>query len=288
MIIHVYSYWEDKESERRTSIAKKTWEATYIQEGWIPCPVLDETLPRLFNEGKRKLPYVKDLVNEATKMPGDYICITNSDTCFAPSLHKRFSELPKGNLLHGNRKDFVRVNSPLSQDQVNNCPNNYPGIDIFLFPKAWWLMEAQGLPDMLLGREAWDAILAQAMAFSGSTCEPNLIYHEQHDSVWQQGGSRYSLPGQLHNISLASEWLRSKNIDPRKFGIRDIPAIWDRPLPPTTETPPGEWRAVVNGVYAKSYCFEVVFRTIKQGLQKSNIEVPKNLKEIIIKQSYCL
>ena len=219
-------------------------------------------------------------------MPCNYVCLTNADTCFAPVLHNRFVDLVRaGQIAWGSRRDFGRLDGWLTQDQINaGAP--YPGLDIFLFTKAWWLEQRDKFPDLLLGREGWDAVMANALHLSGGIYVKDLIYHEKHRSTWEQSGNRYSLPGQLHNIRLATAWFKAHGLDARKCGIREVPPQLPKPLPTTQETPPGGWRVNYCGFSVKSHSFEIVFRSLKNDLRHSGTIIPANLAEIIIRQSY--
>ena len=282
-IIHITNFFDDPSSAERNRVARMTWGRTYAKGGWMPLPVLDESLPRLFNEGKRKIPYIKDLINEGMKVDGDYLLLTNSDICFTERLHARFQEvITKGQMIFCHRVDIdPNFECPLTDQYVMKVGKPYNGMDLFMFPKTWWIQARSDYPDLLIGREGWDACLHLAMLWAGSLDESGLIYHKSHHSVWLQ--ERYSLGGQRYNINLCCDWMRKHKIDTRWYGIKDIPPPqpkqWD-----VNTSPPGGWKCNYNGVTHKHYAFDCIYKAMDRDLKTLGCVVPKAELISIIKQ----
>lgn len=218
-IVHVTSLFDgSKEDARRNAFARSTWEDAYKLGGWVPCHIPDSALPRLFPEGGRKIPYIKDLLDIAASVADDFdwICLTNSDTCFSSSLHDKLIGTNKP--IYAFRRDFPRLTRKLYDKEIK-AGNHYVGIDLFFFPAAWWRTHKDAIPDVLIGREGWDCMFKVLMDYAGAEGVSDLIYHETHGSFWEQPHNRRSLDGQIHNRNLVSTWLRQQGFDPKPHGM---------------------------------------------------------------------
>lgn len=228
MTFHFYSWFEqrDHDSQRRMEIASKTWGS----QEWDHRPIDDSFLPRMFEEPPRKLPYLKDLFKIACSKysDNDIGVFTNSDICVVTDCAKRIEEhLNDGrDACYAFRNDFGRIDSPLSDEQVKHG-YKYCGADLFAFRVKWWREHGSKFPDMVLGREAWDACMRVLMEAtkpdkSKSLALPDLIYHEKHPNGWESPNIRYRIAGQLYNLRLAYPWLKKMGQNPHGFGIRNV------------------------------------------------------------------
>jgi hypothetical protein len=96
------------------------------------------------------------------------------------------------------------------------------GSDLYAFRVGWWRRFGAEMPDMLLGREAWDPILRLLIDETHPGRNPtlyDLIYHEKHASIWENPNNKRTLGSQLHNINLARRWMRGHGYNPRTIGI---------------------------------------------------------------------
>lgn len=201
----------DAEAIRRREFAHRT------RPEWCRPPIPPQALPRLFDDGSRTLPFVKDVVN--TKLSwtpdADVIVLTNSDICFAPTFQRRLHAIMDMGIecCYAHRQEFTKLEKPLTDEEVAQG-TQYPGIDLFAFRKNWWLDHESELPDMVMGAEAWDLCLRELMhrhsVHAGVPSLPNAIYHEAHDSTWCRPENIGTLPSQLHNLALAREFLKGQ------------------------------------------------------------------------------
>lgn len=211
---HVHSEYPRKDGAlRRNSVARETWATVHRNGRWAEIKAVDEVFSRTSKTAvgdTRVLPFVKDVIDFcASKIPDerDYVVLTNDDTCFVPELQGMIdcavlSDRPA----FAHRWDFFRsIVAPIRSGEMLKA-KWYPGSDLFVFSKRWWLRNRDDFPDLILACEYWDCVLRQMIKRSGGLELPSAIYHEWHDSAWQQPGFREENPGQKHNIAHAKAW----------------------------------------------------------------------------------
>lgn len=221
-IIHLWSLFSptDPDAQRRHALAQSTW----ASQPWRELPVDDATLPRLFDENGRKLPFVRDLFDRAADGgPSTGIVIfTNADIGVVWDAAFRIAlALQVNGAGYSFRRDFGRL-SAVPSDITQGA--DYPGTDLFFFRVGWWQKHRAQMPDMLLAREAWDAclrVLIEKTCPNKPLALPNICWHERHggNGHWEGAANRYSLPGQLHNLKLAKAALTGWGYNPASFGI---------------------------------------------------------------------
>lgn len=223
VVYHVYSdYQADPETERRQKLARQTW----ARQGWVELPIAESALPRRWEEGNRKLPYLKDLFDLAvTNKPDfDIIVYTNSDICV--SSHFTDGLIPclsrEVQALHSYRHDFPTLDRPLQPSEIVKG-QKYQGTDLIAFKVGWWKANRDKFPDMLIGAEAWDSVMRRLIEMTNPNSPVELegiSYHEVHPSVWFQPENRYTLESQKYNLKLAKEWIaihgEKPKVDPGK------------------------------------------------------------------------
>lgn len=223
---HCYSDYipQDPNTRRRVILAQRSWRA----QPWADIPVSDSSLPRMFEDGPRKIPFIKDLFNKAvsTLTPDDILVFTNAD------IHMRSDacvmiqrKLKAMDACYCFRRDFHHtLKEPLSDsDYLKGIP--YAGSDLYAFRVKWWMENSKHFPDMLCGAEAWDAVLRVLIERTHQGRNPmltDIIAHERHGSFWENPANRYSVPSQKHNLKLAWAWFSAQGIDPNKYGVRNI------------------------------------------------------------------
>lgn len=121
------------------------------------------------------------------------------------------------------RKDaYYRITKPPTVHEIEEG-TDYAGADLFFFRVRWWTRWRKSFPDMLLGREAWDCVMRHLIEETNEN-KPlalvNVCLHERHNNGWENPSIRYSLPGQIHNLSLAKAFLKQRGINPASFGIQ--------------------------------------------------------------------
>lgn len=221
MIYHAYSQYSPKNPDtiRRMALAKKTWD----RQPWTDLPI-PEKGTRTFQDRAGQVPYVKDIFDAASKDRElqDIIVFTNSDICVSSNCATTIvAAMQSISAVYCFRRDFGRLNTPLP-DHLIPKGAHYVGSDLYAFRVGWWRHYRADFPDMLLGRECWDAVLRLLIDQSSPSQNPtlqNLIYHEWHPSTWEAPQNRGTLPSQLHNRQLARAWMRAWGYEPRSIGI---------------------------------------------------------------------
>jgi hypothetical protein len=224
-MFHVYSQFisTNSETKRRQKLAQASWST----QCWDEFPVKNAQLPRVWNEPGRSLPFLKDLLALACKnAPASGIVVyTNADICVRSNASSVLAAafLAK-EACYAFRRDFARLDGLLADEQIAQG-HDYCGSDLFAFRVRWWKDHARDFPDMLIATEAWDAVfrcLIEAVQPAPDNAIPNLIYHERHESQWENPKQRYSLASQQHNLKLAWEWMVRRGVEPHRFGIRKV------------------------------------------------------------------
>lgn len=211
----------DAATRARQALAKATWTTQF----WSELPVNASDLPRVWVEEGRTYPHILDLFDLACSFlsPGDIAIYTNSDICVVS--HCAFAianALQETDAAYCFRRDFAEpFHEPIPDDVVARG-SDYPGSDLYAFRVYWWRDHRKDFPDMITGHEAWDPVLRHLMDLTNPgrpTRLRDLIYHHRHPSWWESPANRYRLRGQLHNLRLASAWLKARGIDPAIHGI---------------------------------------------------------------------
>lgn len=225
MLIHLWSLFTPKDSgaSARHLLARSSWE----KQRWSEFPVADSDLPRLFTEGKKRLPFIRDLFDAGvTKAdPEDIVVYSNSDIAFCDLAVPRIAlALQVNDAGYSFRRDLAPRTTLPTEDEIEQGIE-YCGTDVFFFRVHWWTSYRDRLPDLLIAREAWDACLRVLIESTNSEKPlslPNLCWHVRHsgDGHWESPNNRYTLPGQSHNLNLAKRFLISFGLNPASFGIR--------------------------------------------------------------------
>lgn len=224
MIYHFFSDFEphDPATKSRHKVARMTW-STQL---WTEMPIPDCVLPRMWDEEGRRFPYVLDVFDSACagKSAEDCLIYTNADICVLSNCALLCAAaLQETDALYSYRRDFNEdFHAPIPDDVVLRG-TAYCGSDLYAFRASWWRQWRKEFPDMLIGTEAWDPILRHLMEITNprnSVNLPDTHYHRRHDSIWERSDNRYRLKRQLHNLMLASQWLRAHGINPAIHGIR--------------------------------------------------------------------
>lgn len=220
--LHVYqTFSPGPDTRRRNRTAQLTWRTMYGLGNWKALPVGDSNLPRLFQDSGRQLPYMRDVLDIAAEHAGPdrLIVWSNTDTCFRPDFVQQFGTTTTKMVCR--RRDFGTFLDPLTPAQVKTG-QYYPGADAFIFPTEWWTQRRTEFPDMVMGAEGFDCVLANMLLKDGAVETTDLVYHERHGSTWEANGNRYTLPSQKHNLKLGAAALRKMGLDPAKFGFKHV------------------------------------------------------------------
>lgn len=219
---HVWLNYTSKNEKdnRRMSVARQTWS----MQDWEECPMLDSDFQRMFTDRGGSVPYIKDIFDMACSLhPYSIIVYTNSDICCHSQCSQRIrSAMQNASACYSRRRDFFHSFDYPIPDELIERGSAQPGIDLFAFRPAWWLLYKDTYPDMLCGRMAWDAIMTLTIERTNpgaSSTLHNIIYHEDHPSVWNRPHNIKSLPSQQYVAGLGLEWCALNNEDPNFLGM---------------------------------------------------------------------
>lgn len=211
------------DSRRRNAMAAITRRGACYVGNILQVPLHDAEFPRHFRDNdERVLVYVRDMIDMGIKAAGGLpVIFTNTDTCFPVDMASRIEMLAAGMpCAWGPRRDFKRLDDPVHDSEIGKGWD-YVGTDIFYITPDWWSNARESFPsEMLMGAEAWDAILRELMRMTGGIEMRDTIYHERHSSTWEQRHNRYTLPSQVQCLQVAYKWFKSRNLDPARFGVR--------------------------------------------------------------------
>lgn len=214
--IHVSSATKKyAETERRETFAHQTWQRVYSSGNWTFV-----TPGNLRLHSEERLPLVRDVFDLAaaeSRSGLEMIVMTNADVCAASNVEVLLSAC--GHIAYSHRHDVQsRVDTPIPDSTIGNHPK-YPGVDIFSITVALWNSIRHDYPDMLIGREAWDAVMLVLFNENKAVEIPHAFYHEAHSSYWCKPENINSLPGQRWNRHLAYEWMVNRHVDPATYNI---------------------------------------------------------------------
>ena len=215
-IIFVFNdYPATGDAKRRNDYAMSTWSPHFNSGEMLPLTVSDAALPRTSADvgDDKPVPYIKDLfdLGAAMAQEEDIIVYANRDICLTQDAAEKIRESVAGSngICCAIRRNIYRPLQPgkIYKTVLNCWPDN--GIDLFAVTPKWWREHREKIPDLLIGREAWDAVFRWMAADelpAGSTAflMDDVIYHEFHDSMWIK--ERTTNKGQLHNRELARKF----------------------------------------------------------------------------------
>jgi hypothetical protein len=222
MIHHSYSSYvpSDPDSKRRIALAQASWK----KQPWKECPVQDGSLPRLWKEEGKSLPYLRDVFDAGCNgHPDDDILVyTNSD------IHVRSDAcvliccaLADADACYAYRMDFPSLTkTPDDSDFLKGY--HYSGSDLVACRVGWWKQHRPEMPDMLIGMEAWDPCIRTLIEETNPgkwTVVNSILAHERHASFWEAKENRYRFRGQKYNLQLAKQFMLSHGVNPKSHGI---------------------------------------------------------------------
>lgn len=163
----------------------------------------------------RDLPFLKDILMEALghARDQDVVVWTNSDTIIGPGIEKAIREAIKQCPIVTSRR--IDVGSGW----------RHPGRDLAAFSAGWLRENWTSVPDFLCGAAELDNWMAfEARRLLGIQCRSRDIYHDFYPAdlpagfvkhmnhgwpYWDKPEHRYSLPENLYNMRLMSEYVRT-------------------------------------------------------------------------------
>lgn len=165
------------------------------------------------------MPYIKDVIDIAWRGASlnDIIIYTNADICVRTDCAIVVAFLMQDrDTLYSYRRDFYEDFHLPKPDADIPSGRDYAGCDLFAFRASWWGRARFDFPDLLLGRESWDAVMRTMMDWESrdtSGALDHLIYHRKHDSKWEHPNeNRLKLKGQRYARALTSAWCAKHDI----------------------------------------------------------------------------
>ena len=227
MIYHIWQEGKSSEdTKRRNALARQTWLEQY-RKGWIERRIPEGALPRtadkMYKREKRNLPFIKDIIRQGCVglKDNETIVFTNADTCMSPILTEcLLGAFQSMDAIHCHRRDFKALQWPLNAEEIEKG-EWYPGTDLFAMKVGFWRGIQADFPDMITGAEAWDKIMRELLIKSGAGELYNMIYHEQHNSYWSTKENKMTSPANVHNRTLAREWLQANNLPLAELNFKE-------------------------------------------------------------------
>ncbi len=241
-IIFIYSLIDNPtpEDQARFDLARRSWDFHFGQFTMIELPVRNDELRRTSATlgDPRHAPYARDLFDLACAhaMPEDVVVYCNLDiglTTLAPD--RLLAGVSRGNGVTVCPRRRLDPKAGRFYRSVLNCKLD-GGFDIMAVTPAYWQIMREQMPDMLIGREAWDTVfrtIAETWAddrkdarvsvtaaewSTSAAYTDDVCWHKKHDSWWDT--HRTTNPGQIHNRELARKFFT-------KQGIADLVTLND-------------------------------------------------------------
>lgn len=204
---------------------------------------IELTVPmRRLRRSLAEFPYVRDLfdIGVAHALPEDVVLYCNDDvglTVEAPRRIYAGVERGRGASAFPRRRYDNPHARPLVRS-VKNCLHD-GGIDAFAVTPAWWAANREKFPDMIIGREWWDAIFGfviEEAAGEGPRTDglpsveawwrsraytDDVVWHEPHAPAWHTLRTTPGDPG-FYNRKLALEFVVARHNEPAAAHLREL------------------------------------------------------------------
>lgn len=204
----------DAEALARNEFAHLTWEYHFEQGDVLNCPTGVDSLGRSSADlgDDRPVPFFKDVINHgmAIAQPEDVVAYCNSDIVVSSRMPETILDHIKQHGISLGWRRSLKPEYGRMYKTFKNCKKD-GGIDLICFTPQWWSEHSKNLPDMLIGREAFDWVLWKyALGVHGhSIFMEDIIGHEPHQSFWKV--NRKTNKGQMHNRALAKIFFARRN-----------------------------------------------------------------------------
>ncbi len=220
-IILVHSVYtpNSPDIKSRQEIAQRSWAWHFQTAEFIDCPHVASEMPT-----------IRTLLDYGClfALPEDIVVYANADTGLSTHAYERIvAGVARGNGVTclGHHTVQESITRPIKNLTHLKRPG---GIDMVAMTPQWWNLHREKMPDMYIGREAWDsvfAVLAEEWAdgraapevsrsenWEGSRAHTaNVAWHKDHYSEWQE--RRTTEDKQLYNRKLAREFFAARGND---------------------------------------------------------------------------
>lgn len=226
----VYSDYNttDEGEQCRLSNAMHSWRFHFDSGDMLDFPVKISDLPRTSKDigDTKSMPFINDIIDWGMRFarPEDVVVYINRDVSLTTKAPQRLMESIDRN--YGAAVAFRRNISNPEPGRYYHTVRNYPcdgGFDVFAFRPMWWERHKLRLPNMYIGREAYDACLRNMVeeAATGKTisklredywnnphyCD-DVCWHTEHASYWQE--NKLTSPSQVVNRTAALEFFSKR------------------------------------------------------------------------------
>lgn len=215
----------------RNAAARESWDFHFSQGDMIEFPVSRADLKRSSADigDSRDVPYVKDLFEAGLRaaMPEDIVVYCNRDIILSSTAVERIiAGVARGRGVTCCQRRRITPAPGRFYKDFANCKTD-GGFDVFAVTPAWWRKHAEKMPDMFVGREAWDSCfrcIAEETAdqrgrlpsltgtpeqwAKSNAYTDHVAGHKNHESNWIV--ERMTSKGNIHNRKLAREFFAAR------------------------------------------------------------------------------
>jgi hypothetical protein len=138
--------------------------------------------------GARKLPYIKEILNQVSALNCEKFGYINSDVFLSEFAYDILQKQDKDAYIFSRSdiepitaKDFFNLNF-----KVVSNGDKHAGADGFFFKKEWWCKNKDSFPDnLIVGATEWDTCYRFIIKhISNNYYEGRNLYHVQHKPSW--------------------------------------------------------------------------------------------------------
>jgi hypothetical protein len=245
----IFTYYDvvpaDEDEKRRFSNAMATWSWHFSQGDMLEFAIKPSSMPR--NSGElgdhRPVPYIQDIFAYGLRraMLEDIVVYCNRDILLTTLAPERIHAAVKSadGVAYCGRRAIWPVPGRMYKTFLTAKRDG--GIDLLAVTPKWWKEHGPKMPDMFIGREAYDTVFAR---LAGETCgdhpdwfkheskahADDVCGHEDHMSLWQK--EKFVNPSQLLNRRLGYQFFAERN-DGHYMGLLADPSAKNDTRPRT-------------------------------------------------------
>lgn len=229
-ILHCVSRRDFKDD--RIIRATEAWSKAYSEHAAIPVHVwsMKRNAKDVMGD-KRDLPFLRDVLEVAMSQASDddIIMLTNDDVVFTKDTleHLRL-KLRFADMVTASRIDVKSKMPTWPGSDTQWIGRRHCGRDLVAWNASWLKSNFALIPDFALGASEWDITLLAigrrqfgipsslsnlSTMFSECELSPGLLFHEEHQSIWNTPEVYNKAPSQVHNQTLCEEWFRANEPD---------------------------------------------------------------------------
>lgn len=206
-IVHLWSQYELTENnQERHEDARHTWQQAYLMNRWVACPIEVGAQGRdtaNVLKDKKRYPFLKEIIRMGLMRceEDDVLCLTRSDTGFAPGLTETLLDKPE--------------QPKFSHRSIRGTNGNswHPVVDLFAFTKRWWEEHRKMVPEMVMGMDRnWPRVFAEFLKGNGAKELPFSIYRTPGQVITIREEPDLKAPRLTFNEAVAKKYLADHGI----------------------------------------------------------------------------